>query len=303
MLMYYILGTSGMVPLPDRHLSSCMLSYNGVNILIDAGEGTQIAIKKCGVSLKKIDYILLTHYHTDHVGGLPGLLASLANSDKTTTLTIIGPKGVNRIVEASKKLVSKLPYVVKTIEIIGEEPTISIQDLKITPFPVEHTTTCFGYKIELSRFGKCDPQKAEMNKVPSELWDQLQKNEVIQYEGRVLTKDLIISYERKGIKLVYTTDTRPCESISKAAKGADLLICEGMYGDNEQAPNAKKNKHMMMQEAATLAAKAGVKKLILTHYSPSVCSPEQYLRELQYIFSKVYMGHDGYSDELVFSDN
>ncbi|MCM1172500.1 MAG: ribonuclease Z [Clostridium sp.] len=302
MLNYCVLGTSGMVPLPDRHLSSCMFSYNGVNILIDAGEGTQIAIKKCGISLKKIDYVLFTHYHTDHVGGLPGLLASIANSDRTSTLTIVGPKGVNRIVEASKKLVSKLPYIVKTIEIVDEAPTISIQDLKITPFPVEHTTTCFGYKLELSRFGKCDPEKAEMNDVPVEFWDRLQKDEVIQYNGRVLTKDLIVSYERKGIKVVYTTDTRPCDSISQAAKNADLLICEGMYGDSDQKSNAEKNKHMMMQEAAALAAKAGVKKLILTHYSPSVCKPEQFLKELQYTFSKVSMGYDGLTDELVFSN-
>ena len=302
MLKYCILGTSGMTPLPDRHLSSCIFSYNGVNILIDVGEGTQIAIKKAGFSLKKIDYIFLTHYHTDHIGGLAGLLASLANSEKTSLLTIMGPKGLNRIVEASKRLVSKLPYMIKTIEVADEEPAIRIHDMTITPFAVEHTVMCFGYKLEIARLAKCDPQKAISNNVPSEFWDRLQKDEIIHFQGRVLTKDLIIAYGRKGIKVVYTTDTRPCNKIENAIKGADLFICEGMYGDDTFRANAEKNKHMMMSEAVNLAARGSVNRLILTHYSPSLAHPESFLPELQYTFAKTEVGYDGLKGELTFEN-
>lgn len=303
MIKYCILGTSGMTPLPDRHLSSCILSYTGVNILIDVGEGTQIAIRKAGYSLKKIDYIFLTHYHTDHIGGLAGLLASLANSEKTSRLTIVGPRGVNRIVEASKKLVSKLPYEIKTIELIDEAPTIKIQDLQVTPFTVEHTVTCFGYKFELPRLDRCDPQKALANDVPIEFWDKLQQGKIVYHNERILTPDLIIAEKRKGIKLVYTTDTRPCANITDAAKNADLLICEGMYGDSSFIDNANKNKHMMMSEAANIAASGHVKKLILTHYSPSLVHPEIFLSELRYLFANTEIGYDGMEGELVFENS
>lgn len=302
MINVSIVGTSGMTPLPNRHLSSCLVQYNGINYLIDAGEGTQVALKKLGASLKKIDYVLLTHYHTDHVGGLAGLFASMANNEKDTMLTIIGPKGLNRVVEASKRLVSKLPFTIKIIELIDSTPTLKCNGLAITPFPVEHKIACFGYKIELPRDGKCDPEKAKANDVPMEYWSALQQNQIVKYNGRVLTKDLIMSPTRAGIKFVYTTDTRPCRTIVDAAKDADLFICEGMYGEDEQLSNAEKNLHMTMQEAASIAATCGVKEVILTHFSPSMVHPEKYLDELKYTFNRVTIGSDGMTRELTFGE-
>jgi ribonuclease Z len=298
MISVSILGTSGMTPLPNRHLSSCVFRHDGVQFLIDCGEGTQVALKEAGYSLKKIDYILLTHYHTDHVGGLAGLLASMANSEKDNTVTIIGPKGLNRVVNAVKSLVSKLPFTIKTIEIVDEDVVLELNGLKITPFSVEHKIPCFGYKVILPREGKCLPEKAASNDVPIEIWSELQHNKVVERDGRIFTKDLIMTDARKEIKFVYTTDTRPCNNIVEAAKNADLFVCEGMYGDYEQITKAKKNYHMMMQEAAEIASKAGPAKLVLTHYSPSMVKPEQYLSELRYVFNKVEMGYDGYTVEL-----
>lgn len=302
MITVTILGTGGMTPLPNRHLSSCMVRYNGINFLIDCGEGTQIAIKKAGYSLKKIDYIFLTHFHTDHVSGLSGLLASMSNSDKTTPLTIVGPKGLGRIVDASRKLVSKLPFIVKTIEINEAKATLDFDGLQITPFPVEHKIPCFGYSFYLKREGKCDPMKAAANNVPVEVWSELQEKQMMKYEGRILTKDLIMNDSRKGIKFVYTTDTRPCKNIVNAAKDADLFVCEGMYGDDMLRDNADKNLHMTMQEAAMLAAQSGVKQLILTHFSPSMPHPDWYLKDLLYTFHATTIGADGLTCELNYED-
>lgn len=301
MIYVTILGTSGMTPLPDRHLSSCLVRYQGTSYLIDAGEGTQIAIKKMGYSLKKIDYILFTHYHTDHIGGLVGLLASMSNSEKTNTLTIIGPKGLNRIVDAAKRMISNPPFMIKTIEIIDSIETLHLNGLEVTPFPVKHGIACFGYKFILNRDGKCDVEKAKANDVPMEHWSAIQQNNIVIQDNRVYTKDLINSLARKGIKFVYTTDTRPCPAIEHAAKDADLFICEGMYGEPSQINNANKNYHMTMQEAASIAASCHVKELILTHYSPSIVQPSKYLGELRYVFRHTTMGIDGMLRELTYS--
>lgn len=303
MISATLVGTSGMTPLPDRHLSSCIIKCNGSNYLIDAGEGTQIGLRKIGCSLKKINYVLLTHYHTDHIGGLSGLFASMANSEKDDLLTIIGPKGLNRTIDATRKLVSKLPFAIKTIELADEYPTMNLDGLEVTPFPVEHKIPCLGYQFILQRNGKCDPDKAKRNDVPMELWTDLQNNKVVNYNGRIITKDAILSNSRKGLKIVYTTDTRPCNSIKEAAKNADLFICEGMYGSDMKVPNAAKSIHMTMEDAATIAAGCGVKELILTHFSPAMVQPNKYESDLKDIFSRTTVGYDGLTRELEFSDN
>ena len=303
MISVTLVGTSGMTPLPDRHLSSCIVKCNGSNYLIDAGEGTQIALRKLGCSLKKINYVLLTHYHTDHIGGLAGLFASMANSEKDDLLTIVGPKGLNRTIDATRKLVSKLPFSIKTIELLDEYPTMNLDGLEVTPFPVEHKISCLGYQFILQRNGKCDPDKARKNDVPMELWTDLQNNKVINYNGRIITKDAILNNSRKGLKTVYTTDTRPCNSIKEAAKNADLLICEGMYGSDMKVPTVARSLHMTMEEAATIAASCGVKELILTHFSPAMVQPERYENDLRDIFSRTTVGYDGLVRELGFSDD
>ncbi len=302
MLDISLIGTGGMAPLPERHLSSCLFRYDGTSFLIDVGEGTQIGIKELGMSLKKIDYILFTHYHTDHISGLPGLLATLANNEKRDRLTLIGPKGLERTVNAAKRMVSKLPYEVQTIELMNCDETLKLGGLHVTPFPVQHGIVCLGYRIELRRECKCDPEKAKKNGVPMEFWSDLQNYKTIEYNGRILTKDLISSGPRKGISFVYVTDTRPCESIYSNAKDVDLLICEGMYGNTSQLNSSNQKLHMTMQEAAQIASSCRVGELILTHFSPRIQNPEIFRDELLAIYPNTVIGKDGIKRELVYPD-
>lgn len=303
MIDIFILGTSGMTPLPHRHLCSCLVRQNSNYCLIDAGEGTQVALKKASLSLKKINYLLLTHYHTDHIGGLPGLLASMANSEKTDTLTIVGPKGLNNVVDAAKRMVSRLPFRIKTIEITEGNQSLKLDSFMIKPFMVDHKTPCFGYQFQLSRAGRFSEELAKQNNVPEEIWSEIQQKNIVPYNGRIYTQDLIMDIPRKGLKFVYVTDTRLCESMRVAAKGADLMICEGMYYELPKTGNAANNYHMTMIEAASLAASSGVKEMILTHFSPSIIDPTIYSDRLHGICKNITIGTDGMVRTLQYMED
>jgi ribonuclease Z len=302
MIDFCLLGTSGMTPLVNRHLSSGMLRYNGNSILIDCGEGTQVAIKKQGWSFKDINLICLTHFHADHTTGLPGLLASMANAEKDDSLIIIGPKGVKRLIDAVLIMAPKLPFTLKVIEITSEKEILSLLGLNITAFRVQHGVTCLGYSFVLTRSGKFDVEMAKKNKIPESLWSKLQSEKVMEYEGRILTQSMIMGKPRKGIKLTYVTDSRPCTSIIDNAKDSDLFICEGMYGTAIDMPNAIKNHHMIFAEAAQLAKMAGVTEMWLTHYSPSINKPADFLREATYVFRNTTLGKDGMQKTLKYVD-
>ena len=297
-----LLGTGGMMPLPNRALTSLMLRYNGSSILIDCGEGTQIAIKKCGWSFKPIDVICFTHYHADHISGLPGLLLTLGNAERTEPLLMIGPKRLEKTVNALRTIAPELPFPIIFHELQENEETIPIGDLILHAYKVNHNVTCYGYSVELNRAGKFDVEKAKQNNVPMQCWSTLQKQESFEYEGKRYTQDMVLGEARKGLKLAYCTDTRPTDSIVKYAQDSDLFICEGMYGEDGKEVKAREYKHMTMYEAAELASRANVKELWLTHYSPSLVHPEQYLDKVKSIFSNTIITKDGRMSELVFED-
>lgn len=295
-----LLGTGGMMPLPNRALTSLMLRYNGSSILIDCGEGTQIAVKKCGWSFKPIDVICFTHYHADHISGLPGLLLTLGNAERTEPLLMIGPKRLEKTVNALRTIAPELPFPILFHELKETEETIPLGDLILHAYRVNHNVTCYGYSVELNRAGKFDIEKAKANHVPMPCWSSLQKQESLEYEGVIYTQDMVLGSPRKGLKLAYCTDTRPTDSIVKYAKDADLFICEGMYGEDGKEEKAKEYKHMTMYEAAELARKAEVKELWLTHYSPSLVRPEQYEDKVRRIYSNTVIPRDGRVCELKF---
>ena len=303
MLDICLLGTGGMMPLPRRWLTALMTRYNGSSLLIDCGEGTQVAIKEKGWSFKPIDTICFTHFHGDHISGLPGLLLSMGNADRTEPLTLIGPKGLERVVGALRVIAPELPFEIKCMEINGPEQVFEINGYKITAFRVNHNVLCYGYTMEILRQGKFSPDRAKAQNIPLKFWSRLQKGETLEEDGTVYTPDMVLGEARKGIKLTYTTDTRPTESILRNAADSDLFICEGMYGEEDKAEKARGYKHMTFKEAAVLARDAGVKEMWLTHYSPSLVRPDDYMDKVREIFPAAYPGKDGKSVELNFEED
>ena len=302
MLDVCLLGTGGMMPLPYRWLTALMTRFNGSQLLIDCGEGTQVALKEKGWSFKPIDVICFTHYHGDHISGLPGLLLTMGNADRREPLTLIGPKGLERVVNSLRVIAPELPFEIKFIEITEPEQSFELNGYRLNAFRVKHNVTCYGYSIEIDRAGKFDVQRAMDQKIPKEYWKVLQKGEQVEFEGRILTPDMVLGPPRKGIKVTYCTDTRPTESILTHAVDSDLFICEGMYGEKEKASKAVEYKHMTFYEAAKIARDAKVKEMWLTHYSPSLTRPEEYMDDVRKIFPNAIAGKDRMTAELDFPE-
>lgn len=302
MLDVCLLGTGGMMPLPYRWLTSLMMRYNGSSILIDCGEGTQIAMREKGWSPNPIDVICFTHYHADHISGLPGMLLNMGNADRTEPLLLIGPKGLERMVNALRVIAPELPFELKFMEITEQEQVFEFDGYRLKAFRVNHSMVCYGYTMEIDRQGRFDKERAEAAQIPMKFWSKLQKGEVIEADGVTYTPDMVLGESRKGLKVTYCTDTRPTESLAKAAAGSDLLILEGMYGDPEEAEKARQKKHMTMQEAAQLAVDVNATELWLTHYSPSMNWPDNYKDMVKAIFPNAHISKDGRSVELNFED-
>jgi len=302
MLDVCLLGTGGMMPLPYRWLTSLMLRCDGSSLLIDCGEGTQIAIKEKGWSFKPIDVICLTHYHADHVSGLPGLLLAMGNAERTEPLTVIGPRGVDRVVNALRVIAPELPFEIRFIELTERQQELTVGPYSVTAFRVNHNIVCYGYSVQLKRAGKFQVDRAQAAGIPLKFWSRLQKGAVIEEDGVVYTPDMVMGAARRGLKVTYCTDTRPVPVIAEMAREADLFICEGMYGELDKEGKAREHKHMTFYEAARLAKEADCREMWLTHYSPSLPRPEDYMDAVRKIFPRSVAGKDGKSVELHFDD-
>ena len=300
-----LLGTGGMLPLPNRFLTSCLIRFGGHSILIDCGEGTQITMRRTGWSFKDIDYILFTHYHADHISGLPGLLLTMGNAERTEPLLIAGPKGVERVVNSLRVIAPEIPFEIRFREIREPEESFLLpgeKDFTIHAYRVNHNVTCYAYAMTLDRTGKFDVARAMALDIPKPFWNRLQKGETIETDNGVLTPDMVLGPPRKGLKIGYCTDSRPCEGAVRAAEAADLFICEGMYGEEDKTAKAREHKHMTFKEAAMIAKKAQPAKMWLTHYSPSLTHPEEFMPSVWKIFPDAAPGKDGKSMELRFED-
>ncbi len=302
MLDVCLLGSGGMMPLPYRWLTALMTRYNGSSLLIDCGEGTQIAIKEKGWSFKPIDVICFTHFHGDHISGLPGLLLTMGNAERTQPLTLIGPRGLERVVNSLRVIAPELPFPIRFLELTKPCEEVCQNGYRIRAFRVNHNVLCYGYSLEIERAGKFHLERALELGIPKQFWNRLQKGGTVTDGDKVYTPEMVLGAPRKGIKVVYCTDTRPTAFIAENAKGADLFICEGMYGEKDKQKKAVEHKHMTFYEAARLAKKAEVGELWLTHYSPSLTRPEEYMDEVRKIFPHTKPGKDRKTAELKFED-
>ena len=215
---------------------------------------------------------------------------------------MIGPKGLERVVTALRCIAPELPFPIIYREIEGAEQTFEMNGYRLKAFRVNHNVLCYGYTLEIDRAGKFDVDRAKSQNIPQKYWSRLQSGESIETETGLLTPDMVLGPPRKGIKVTYTTDTRPTDSIRRNAKESDLFICEGMYGEKEKAAKAVEYKHMTFYEAAALAKEAKVKEMWLTHYSPSLTRPDPFMDEVRKIFPGARAGKDSMSVELMFED-
>lgn len=304
MLNLTLLGTGGGMPMPNRFLSSIIMNYKGRKILLDCGEGTQVAMRVAGTGFKSIDIICISHVHGDHVNGLPGLLSTIGNSGREEALYIIGPCGIREVIKGFSVVLTYLPYEIRiieglkkgafkvnkeNIELVDNE---EFSDIIINTLDLEHSAHCYGYSFYIKRERKFDVEKAIKNEVPKVLWSKLQKNHEVEFESREYSCDMVLGESRKGLKISYITDTRPIETIPKFINESDLFICEGTYGSEEDLHKALKNKHMTFREAANLAKDGNVKELLLTHFSPSMGNPQEFIHNARDIFENSYAGSD-----------
>lgn len=294
-----LLGTGGMMPLPGRHLTALLVRHQGHSLLIDCGEGTQVAIRRYGWSMHSIDAILFTHVHGDHVAGISGLLSSMHTEGRREPVHIYGPRAVEEVV-ANLCIVVGVNFEV-VFHVVGDR-TFQVGELIVSPFPVEHNIACFGYRIDLDRRPKFLPERAKELGVPVQEWGRLQKGEAVHVGLRKISPKEVSGPSRRGISLVYSTDTRPCAPLEQAAYEVDLLITEALYADRAKNQSAQEKMHMTAWEAAELAERAGAKCTWLTHYSPSFRNSGAYVEEMAALHPSVHFASDGWKTTLEFEE-
>ncbi len=292
-------GTGGMLPLKDRYLTGCFLEYNGKAILIDCGECMQVALASSDLKISRIEMILITHNHADHVTGLPGLLLSMGNCSREEPIDIYLPESAERVVRNLISVCGRLPFDVR-LHMLPDKEAVSFTADKIDPMltvytlPVRHSVKCLAYSMVLEKKAVFQPDKAQSLGVPVKMWRILHSGEAVTLDdGRVIQPDEVLGDKRPPVKVTYVTDTLPIDAIVSFAKNSDLFICEGMYGDADKKQSMNEKGHMLMQDACRLAGKACVNALWLTHYSPAEKHPENFEKELKKLFPNVIITKDG----------
>ena len=268
MIKVTILGTAATMPLPERALTAAVLNCNGHTILFDCGEGTQSAARKAGVSLMKCEIIALTHFHGDHIFGLPGLLQTMSCLGRQSKLTIIGPKGIEEALRPIMELSGELTYEVSIQEM--REPIHIFPEATLSCFKTKHRCQSIGYSFTLDRPGIFQVDKATELGVDKEDWGKLQHGISV---GKV-SPEMVLGEKRKGLKVVFSGDTMPCDELEKAAEDADLFICEATYAEDEHTEQAENYGHMTFSQACRTGRKAA--RTVLVHFSQMIEDPEIY---------------------------
>jgi ribonuclease Z len=293
----FILGCGGMMPLPNRHLTSVLLRREGELFLFDGGEGTQVSLRRLNLRWKKISVICISHTHADHVTGIPGLLMLSSQVDRDDPLYIIGPPRIAEYIEASRRVLDMyINYEIIIREVLEPGVVYEGEGFHVRAFPLRHTKPCYGYTLEEERRpGEFHPEKAEALGVPrGPLWARLQSGEsVMAGEGKEVRPEEVLGPSRSGRKFSFVTDTLAFPGIAPEVSGSDLLVCEGMF-EEALLESAREKKHMTAKQAARIALEGGVKKLALIHYSPRYTDYELklLLNEAQGIFPGALLTRD-----------
>ena len=300
-----LLGTSASRPTVERGVSAIALVREGETMLFDCGEGTQRQMMRYGVSFNFGD-LFFTHFHTDHFLGLLGLLRTMTLQARTEPLRLWGPKGLHAMLKKAEGLgVERLSFPLEATEVV---PGASIprKEYAILPFDVDHRgQSAVGYAlIEEERRGRFHPDMARDLGIPEgPLWGRLHKGEVITLEdGRIVDPATLVGPTRIGRRVVITGDTRPCEATVEASAGADLMVHEATFGD-EEAARALETGHSTAREAATVASRAGARRLVLTHFSARYSrDPSDLEREAREVFAATSCARDGAEFDVPFAD-
>jgi len=296
-----LLGTCGMMPMPGRWLSCALVRCGATLTLFDCGEGTQVPWKSLGWGFRQLGAICLTHMHADHVAGLPGVLFMVANAGRTGPLDIYGPPGTVYIVEGLRRIAAELPFPVRMHELKSGEQFDLPGGLRGSCAAASHGIPCLAYRIELARRPIFRPEQAQALGLPVQLWSRLQRGETVEHNGQAITPAQVLGATRRGISVAFITDTRPTTALSTFARDVDLLICESMYDDPEDLPLAQAHAHMLAEEAARLAQKAGAHALILTHFSPKITDVTIAEKAAQRVFTNTRSARDGMIVTLDYS--
>jgi ribonuclease Z len=297
-----LVGTGGMMPLPRRWLSSLLVRVGGDVILFDCGEGTQIAWRATGWSFRRLSAICISHTHSDHIAGLPGLLHTVSNTGRTEPITIYGPVGVAAVVQGLRVIAPQLPFPVEVRELASGDTFPLPEGVQGSCAAGEHALPVLAYRIDLARKRRFLADRARALGIPTSAWRTLQDGQPVTLGDHTIDPDEVMGPARAGISVAYVTDTRPTPGIAELITGVTVLVCEGNYGDNADAEKAVRNQHMTFREAATLARDAGVQQLWITHFSPGVDNPQAFAGNAQEIFPGAIIGHDGMTTSLAFPD-
>ena len=290
------------MPLPRRWLSSLLVRVGGDLILFDCGEGTQVAWRATGWSFRRLATICISHTHSDHIAGLPGLFHTVANTGRTEPITVLGPVGLAAVVQGLRVIAPQLPFPVEVVELESGDRFPLPGGMQGACAAGEHALPVLAYRIDLRRKRRFLADRARSLGIPTSAWRTLQDGEPVNLGERTIEPDDVMGPARPGISVAYVTDTRPTPSIAELITGTTLLVCEGNYGDDADAEKAVRNQHMTFREAATLARDAGVQQLWITHFSPGLDTPGLYTGIAQEVFPEAVIAHDGLTVSLAFPD-
>ncbi len=297
------LGTAGSVPTKQRNAPAIAIRRDSELILFDCGEGTQRQMATAGIGFPPRFKIFITHMHSDHLMGLPGLFQTLALLDRKTPLRVYGPEGIQAFIEAILDTVRfTLTYRIEAHK-VEQGLTCQEDDYKVYSTLADHIVPDLAYAfVENERPGRFYPEKAEELGVPKgPLWSKLQRGKpVTLQDGRVVTSEMVLGQPRPGRKVVYSGDTKPCRAVLELARGADLLIHESTYGD-ELAEKAQ-NGHSTPSQVAFLAREAGVRRLVLTHISARYADADVLAEQAKRFFPDVVVAEDLMELEIPHSE-